>query len=478
MEENHEKINSWSFKKGGLLLCILLWSAAMYAVTFSDEAKRNCQCMDSEAGSVTLIFAVDQAHFAIPKDSILSVWVSGSINNLQDTATGYQLDQWSEDSCFYRTFSCAELEKPGNSGQPEFCFYVLKSDSTDKNIYGYDLKQEQMDKRLLCYNGIPYIMILMPCGASYFTTDLDELGRRCEEAKEIRPLADFDLSNPVDQHHIANFRQVPGTVNLYRSYHPYYPSNSKYDTEQQRLYWVAELGRQAGIRSDISLTGNLEGREGEWYVCGGDSFEIVIPDYQRALIDSGNICYVGQMLGRNPSVVDCYYRSNEVFLAQYIKEVVEFIADSSHPMPVQIHCAIGADRTGMICAVIAALCGADWLSVVADYEETGNMKVQTYRHANRLRYALTRMTGVDPDRCTSAQLAAAIRSHLVDTMGVLTHDQIDQMIIRLQDPNPASLEVPEWNVHDGRCYDVLGRSVDRDTQGLKVSNGTKIMMVR
>lgn len=467
-----------AIRKYIFLFLLLLASMPGSAIRFSADAKRNCQQMDLVAGTVTLIFATDSNHFSLPADSILGVWVSGSICNLEDTMPEYRLDQWSEDSCYYHTFTCAELEKPGNSGQPEFCFYVLKSDSTDTNLYGYDLRNAKMDDRLLCYNGIPYIMILMPCGASYFTTDLDELGARCEEAGEIRTLADFDLSNPVDQHQIANFRQVPGTVNMYRSYHPYYPSNPKYDTEQQRLYWVAELGRQVGIRSDISLTGNLENREGQWYVCGGDSFEIVIPDYQHALIDSGNICYVGQQLGRNPSVVDCYYRSDETFLAQYIKEIIEFITDTTHPMPVQIHCAIGADRTGMICAVIATLCGADWQSVVADYEETGNMKIQTYRHANRLRYALTRMTGVDPDQCTSAQLAAAIRSHLVDTMGVLTHNQIDQMIIRLQTPNPASVDITNLNVDGDKYYDVLGCPANQNSQGLIICSGTKKIRVR
>lgn len=465
-------------RKYFFLFLLLLASLPGSAIRFSAEAKRNCQQMDSVAGTVTLIFATDSLHFSLAPDSILGVWVSGSICNLEDSMPGYRLDQWSEDSCFYHTFTCAELEKPGNSGQPEFCFYVLKSDSTDKNMYGYDLRRVKMDDHLLCYNGIPYIMILMPCGASYFTTDMDELRARCEEAKVIRPLADFDLLNPIEQHQISNFRQVPGTVNLYRSYHPYYPSNPKYDTEQQRLYWVAELARQAGIRSDISLTGNLENSEGQWYVCGGDSFEIVIPDYQRALIDRGNVCYVGQALGRNPSVVDCYYRSDEIFLAQYIKEVVEFIADSTHPMPMQIHCAIGADRTGMICAVIATLCGADWQSVVADYEETGNMKIQVYRHANRLRYALTRMTGVDPDRCTSAQLAAAIRSHLVDAVGVLTHSQIDQMISRLVSSNSTSVATIEADKDSDNCYDALGRPVNRDSKGLIICSGTKKIIVR
>lgn len=465
-------------RKYFFLLLLLLASMPGSAIRFSAEAKRNCQQMDLEAGTVTLIFATDSSHFSLAPDSILGVWVSGSICNLEDSMPGYRLDQWSEDSCFYHTFTCAELEKPGNSGQPEFCFYVLKSDSTDKNMYGYDLRRVKMDDHLLCYNGIPYIMILMPCGASYFTTDMDELRARCEEAKVIRPLADFDLLNPIEQHQISNFRQVPGTVNLYRSYHPYYPSNPKYDTEQQRLYWVAELARQAGIRSDISLTGNMESSEGQWYVCGGDSFEIVIPDYQRALIDSGNVCYVGQALGRNPSVVDCYYRSDEIFLARYIKEVVEFIVDSAHPMPMQIHCAIGADRTGMICAILAALCGADWPSIVADYEETGKMKIQTYRHVNRLRYALTRMTGVDPDKCSSLQLAAAIRSHLVDTHGVLTHSQIDQMISRLVHSGSTMLETATVDMDNHNCYDALGRPVNRDSKGLIIRSGTKKIIVR
>lgn len=437
-----------------ILLCCSLYS---WGVRFSDEAKRNCQLADEVLGTVTLIFATDSAHFAVSRDSILSVWVSGSINDLQDTAAGYQLDQWSEDSCFYHTFTCEELAKPGNSGQPEFVFYVQINDSTGANYYGYDLKQVQMDDRLLCYNGIPYTMIVMPCGADYFTTDLDELGARCEEAKEVWSLEDFDLTDSVDQHRISNFRRVPGTQNLYRSYHPYYPSNPKYDTEQQRLYWVATLAAQVGVQSAICLTSDLSSYAGQRYACGGDSFEITIPSYMQALMMHGDLCNVGKQVGKTPSVVACYYHSDEEVFATYMQAIVSFISDARHPLPMQIHCSIGADRTGMVCAVIAALCGADWEDILADYQATGDMKIQTYRHPNRLRYALNKMTGIDVEHSTKEELASAIRAHLVKRMQVLTDAQIDKMIERLTLSKETNLEngiVP--HSERAKYYDVLG----------------------
>ena len=235
-------------------------------------------------------------------------------------------------------------------------------------------------------NDETWILITYPDGAEYFMTDLDELYVRCREAQYVRPLADYNLTDSVDQHRICNFRLTPGTRNLYRSYHPYYPDKPQYDTEIERLYWVAELARQAGIRSDITLSSNKSSKVGEKVATYGDDTIVVsIPDYHQTLIENGDILYVGAATGSVPSAGQCYYHSEDVYFAAWMKEVVEFIIDTIHPMPIQMHCALGADRTGMFCATIAALCGADWQTIMADYQETGNMKIQPLVYELRCR---------------------------------------------------------------------------------------------
>lgn len=450
--------------------------AFVQAQVFPDSAIRDCQWVDTSARTVTLIFAPDRIEMPFPADSIKKVYVCGSISEYGDRMPGYRLDNVNEQGCYYHTFSYEEVSRPGNSGQPEFMFLVdLADDSTSYYILPDTIGDYAIDRRRIFINNETWILITYPHGAEYLTTDLDELYARSLEARYVRPVADYDLTDSIDQHRICNFRLTPGTKNLYRSYHPYYPDKPQYDTEQERLYWVAELARRVGIRSDITLSSNKESAVGEKIESCGDTIVVTIPDYHQAIIDSGHIWYVGGATGRKPSAGQCFYHSDGPYFAEWMQEVVLFIADTLTPMPVQIHCALGADRTGMVCATIAALCGADWQTIMADYQETGNMKIQTYRHPNRLRYAMQMLTGLNPDQCTTAQLAAAIRAHFVE-MGVLTDEQIDRMVDRLCTP-PCPTALPNESVcsEKGPTYDVLGRK--NPQRGIVITKGSKQYIV-
>lgn len=455
---------------------MMLCCSYVRAQVFPDSAIRNCQLVDCDARTVTLIFAPERIEMPFPADSIKEVYVYGSITEYGDWWPGYQLDHINEQGCYYHTFSYDELSRPGNSGQPEFLFLVaLTDDSTAYAIVPDTIGPHAIDRRRIFVNNETWVLITYPDGAEYFTTDLDELYARCQEAQCVRPLMDYNLTDSIDQHRICNFRLTPGTRNLYRSYHPYYPDKPQYDTEIERLYWVAELARQVGIRSDITLSSNKVSKVGEKIATYGDDTIVVsIPDYHQTLIENGDILYVGAATGSVPSSGQCYYHSEDVYFAAWMKEVVEFIIDTIHPMPIQMHCALGADRTGMFCATIAALCGADWQTIMADYQETGNMKIQTYRHPNRLRYAMQRLTGLDPDRCTTAQLSAAIRAHFV-TMGVLTDEQMDRMVARLNE-TVVPTAIPSVSVQQNSdSYDILGRSVYPE-RGILIRNGKKYVM--
>lgn len=457
-------------------IIVMICCSYVRAQVFPESAIRDCQLVDSDARTITLIFAPNRIELPFSVDSIRDVYVYGSITEYRDWHPDYQLNSVNEQGCYYHTFSYEELSRPGNSGQPEFLFLVvLTDDSTAYAIVPDTIGSNAIDRRRIFVNNETWVLITYPDGAEYFTTDLDELYTRCQEAQYVRPLSDYDLSNSVDQHRICNFRLTPGTQNLYRSYHPYYPDKPQYDTEIERLYWVAELARQVGIRSDITLSGNKSSKVGEKIAtCGEDTIVVSIPDYHQSLIENGDILYVGEATGSVPSSGQCYYHSEDTYFAAWMKEVVEFIVDTIHPMPIQIHCALGADRTGMFCATIAALCGADWQTIMADYQETGNMQIQTYRHPNRLRYAMQRLTGINPDRCTSAQLSAAVRAHFVH-MGVLTDEQIDRMVARLNESVVPTAIPSVFVLQNSDSYDILGRPLSPGG-GIYIRSGNKYLM--
>ena len=107
---------------------------------------------------------------------------------------------------------------------------------------------------------------------------------------------------------------------------------------------------------------------------------------------------------------------------------MEFIIDGAHPVPFQIHCALGADRTGAFCATIASLCDANWEDISYDYYRTSELRVEEYRHPNTIRYCLRHMCGVDP--ATDPTFNEAVKQHFIQG-GWLTAQQIAALKAKL-----------------------------------------------
>ena len=117
-----------------------------------------------------------------------------------------------------------------------------------------------------------------------------------------------------------------------------------------------------------------------------------------------------------------------MLFAEWIQEVVEFIIDDAHPGPFQIHCALGADRTGAFCETIGALCDANWADLSEDYRRTSELRINEYRHPNTIRYSLRHMCGVDP--ATDPTFNEAIKQHFIQG-GWLTTAQIAALKAKL-----------------------------------------------
>lgn len=391
-------------------------------VTFATQAKNNCYTIDAAKQTITFIFSTSGKRFNISRSDIWKVYVYGSVTSWNNSDEAYRLTGYSDDGCFYRTFPLSDISRIGNSGQPEFLFYVVKNDETSYTTKSESSWEGGIDSHLLFKNGGGLNMVVaLP------EDDLDEIHSRHNRAQKIDKLSDFDFTKPSEQARIANWRLVPGTKNLYRSYHPYSPSRD-YGTEERRLYWVAQLAASAGIAGDIALSGNETAKAGQKYTCGGNQYTITIPAYYQQLIAADKILYVGTVNGKTPSYNESIFHSDGEIFGQWIKEVVEWVLDDAHPAPYQIHCALGSDRTGAFCATIAALCGASWDAIATDYEGTTNMNVEEYRHRNCIRACLKRMCGVDP--ASDATFNTVVKAHFVSN-GYLTEEQISAFRAKL-----------------------------------------------
>ncbi|MDE5899477.1 MAG: tyrosine-protein phosphatase, partial [Treponemataceae bacterium] len=118
-----------------------------------------------------------------------------------------------------------------------------------------------------------------------------------------------------------------------------------------------------------------------------------------------------------------YYHSDAVEYACVLQKIARFMLE--HPGPFYIHCRLGSDRTGVTCAVFAALCGASWEDIAADYERTSVMGIGEYRSRRLLQYSLSKMTGRDP--ASSSDLCRQMQSFFL-AEGILSSDEMERLI--------------------------------------------------
>ena len=124
-----------------------------------------------------------------------------------------------------------------------------------------------------------------------------------------------------------------------------------------------------------------------------------------------------------------YFHPDAVDFSCAMRNIALFII--SHPGPFYIHCRLGSDRTGVTCAVLAALCGASWKEIAYDYERTSNMGIAEYRNRRLLQYSLTKMLGRNP--ADSKDLAHLVQSYFIKE-NILTMAEIKSLIDKLLVP--------------------------------------------
>ena len=224
------------------ILLMILSTISACALNPSTADKKRCYSEDTNAKTITFLYCLDSGFWS---GTVNSCYVRGSFNGWK-SVDKCQLTYDAESNCWAVTLPYDYVSQPGNSGQPEYKFYVNGSykDAPSWLTTGYKFK-----------NGSNNQIVV------FATDDFEQIQKNSDEANVVRTLASYNLDNEEDREIIANFRCVPGTKNLYRSYHPYKATDHKNNgnaTEYERLRCLKHLAAANGIRSDICLSENEE----------------------------------------------------------------------------------------------------------------------------------------------------------------------------------------------------------------------------
>jgi len=209
---------------------------------------------------------------------------------------------------------------------------------------------------LVAYPGYPYIKVCINNGDDLWkvagldesmtvTVRLREAGRYTDiqDARDIHYRDDRD-EFPSDEV-FANFRavSVSGLAEnvLYRSASPC-------DNQHQRAPYVDALCRSAGIAYILNLADTSEKIAG--YIAKDD----FASPYFLSLYESGKVDPIG---------LNMNYGSAE-FRAKLTAGLRKMAGENG---PYLVHCTEGKDRTGFVCLLLEALCGASYEKIVGDY---------------------------------------------------------------------------------------------------------------
>ena len=212
------------------------------------------------------------------------------------------------------------------------------------------------DPLLVAYPGYPYIKVCINNGDDLWevatldesmtvTLRLREAGRYAEiqDARDIH-YRDERSEFPSDEV-FANFRAVSvsglAENTLYRSASPC-------DNQHKRAPYVDALCKDAGIGFILNLADNTEKIEG-YIAKDGFASPYFLSLYENAKVE--------------PIALNMNYGSED-FRNKLTAGLLKMIENDG---PYLVHCTEGKDRTGFVCLLLEALCGASYGEIVDDY---------------------------------------------------------------------------------------------------------------
>ena len=215
------------------------------------------------------------------------------------------------------------------------------------------------DSLLVAYPGYPYIRAGINNGDCLWdlsglteedtaTITMNEKGKYLDIQKARDIHYTDERGDYESDEEFANFRCVQvGDIapdRLYRSASPC-------DNQHNRATYVNDLIEAAGVKCILDLADDDDKIKG---YMEEDDFSCA---YFKSLYDDGKVL---------PVALNSNYGSMG-FRAKLAKQLVKM---SEQDGPYLVHCMEGKDRTGFVCILLEALCGADYNEVRDDYMKT------------------------------------------------------------------------------------------------------------
>ena len=229
------------------------------------------------------------------------------------------------------------------------------------------------DPLVVAYPGYPHIKVCINNGSDlWLLAGLDEsmsgkiVLREKGKYANIQDARDIHYEDerekfPSDEV-FANFRAVKaGQIaenTLYRSASPC-------DNQHQRAPYTDALMKEAGVQYILNLADNDEKIKG--YLAKED----FASPYFLTLYESGSV---------DPIALNMNF-SSEDFRAKVASGLARMAERSG---PYLVHCTEGKDRTGFVCLLLEALCGASYEEIVDDYMITYDNYYQISKDEKRL----------------------------------------------------------------------------------------------
>lgn len=177
-------------------------------------------------------------------------------------------------------------------------------------------------------------------------------------------------------------------------------------SEDQKTFFRDTLG----IRDEIDLRSDKE-TDGIDNVIGTDD------DIKSSALE-GKVDYVRYPLAPYAAGVNHKNPYQKEYYANLLKRVA---SDATNGKPCYIHCLVGADRTGTVCALIEAICGVSQADIERDFELTSfarnNIRVKTDDEWKGLMNYLNTMDGKSlQDMAIDFALKAGVTKAEINTM--------------------------------------------------------------
>ena len=172
----------------------------------------------------------------------------------------------------------------------------------------------------------------------------------------------------------ANFRSIiAGDIQenyLYRSASPC-------DNQHNRAPYVDRLAAEAGVKYIVDLA------DDDAKIQGYLNDPAFSSPYFRSLYEEGKVC---------PASLNINFGSDEFGrkLVSGLKDMID------NPGPYLLNCTEGKDRTGFVCMLLEALCGASYQEIVDDYMISYDNYYQITKKSDPERYEVIRENVLDP----------------------------------------------------------------------------------